>query len=117
MVEVIYSESGFGNVIGQLLEQKLKDPKRAEIAKKMKGKIFLEVRDMGVGATVEFGGGRVEVKNERPQKDFALISVADYNTLASLSSSGILKQLKLVVTGKLKIKNFGFARKFGALIS
>lgn len=117
MVSVIYPESGFGSIIGQLIEQKLKDPKKAEMAKKMKGKIFLEIRDMGVGATIEFKGESVEVKNERPDKDFAMISVADYNTLSLLSTSGILKQLRLILSGRLKIKNMGFARKFGALIS
>lgn len=117
MVSVSYPESGFANIIGQLIEQKVSEPKKAEIAKKMKGKLFLEIRDIRVGATIEFSGEKINVSNERPQKDFALISVADYNTLTLLSSAGMLKQLRLMISGKLKIKKIGFARKFGALLS
>ncbi|MDI9610688.1 MAG: SCP2 sterol-binding domain-containing protein [Archaeoglobaceae archaeon] len=117
MVVVSYPEGGFANIVGQLLEQKLSDPKKAEIAKKMRGKIFLEIRDLGVGATIEFMGEKIKISDEKPQKDFALISVANYNTLALLSSAGMLKQLRLMLSGKLKIKKIGLARKFGALLS
>ncbi|MDK2795365.1 MAG: hypothetical protein PWQ22_146 [Archaeoglobaceae archaeon] len=116
MVRVSYPESGFANMLGQLIEQNLREASKAEIAKNMKGEIYLEIRDIEVGATVEFKGEDVEVRNEKPEKPFAMISVADYNTLSLVSSSGILKQLRLILSGKLKIKNMGFARKFGALL-
>ncbi|MEM0302682.1 MAG: SCP2 sterol-binding domain-containing protein [Archaeoglobaceae archaeon] len=118
MVSVSYPEEGFANIVGQLIEQKLKEnPKKAEIAKKLRGTIFLEIRDMGVSATVEFLNDAIKVTDEKPQKDFALISVSDYETLTLLSTSGLLKQLRLMLSGKLKIKKIGLARKFGALIS
>ncbi|MEM1751601.1 MAG: SCP2 sterol-binding domain-containing protein [Archaeoglobaceae archaeon] len=118
MVSVSYPEEGFANIVGQLIEQKLKEnPKKAEIAKKLRGTIFLEIRDMGVSATVEADGEKIKVTNEKPEKDFALISVSDYDTLTLVSTSGLLKQLRLMLSGKLKIKKIGLARKFGALIS
>ncbi|MEM4689740.1 MAG: SCP2 sterol-binding domain-containing protein [Archaeoglobaceae archaeon] len=118
MVSVSYPEEGFANIVGQLIEQKLKEnPKKAEIAKKLRGTIFLEIRDMGVSATVEADGEKIKVTNEKPEKDFALISVSDYDTLTLVSTSGLLKQLRLMLSGRLKIKKIGLARKFGALIS
>ncbi|MCS7143787.1 MAG: SCP2 sterol-binding domain-containing protein [Archaeoglobaceae archaeon] len=118
MVSISYPDRGFPNVVGQLIEQKLKEnPKKAEIAKKMRGKIFLEIRNIGVGATVELDGENIKVTNEKPEKDFALISVSDYDTLTLVSSSGLLKQMRLMLSGKLKIKKIGLARKFGILLS
>lgn len=118
MVSVTYPEEGFANIVGQLIEQKLRDnPKKAEIAKKLRGTILLEIRDMGVSATVEADGERIKVTNEKPEKNFALISVSDYDTLTMVSTSGLFKQLRLMLSGKLKIKKIGLARKFGALIS
>ncbi|MCS7130019.1 MAG: SCP2 sterol-binding domain-containing protein [Archaeoglobaceae archaeon] len=117
MVVVSYPEEGFANMLGQLIEQKVKEEKKAEIAKKMNGKLFLEIREIGVGAMVEFSGESIRVSNERPEKVTALISVADYNTLTMLLTSGILKQLKFIISGKLKIKNLSFVRKFGAILS
>ncbi|MCQ4153067.1 MAG: SCP2 sterol-binding domain-containing protein [Archaeoglobi archaeon] len=117
MVSVRYPEEGFANIIGQLLEQRLKEPKKAEIAKNMRGKVYIEIRNIGVGATVEFDGDKINVTNEKPKKDSAIISVSDYETLTLLSSAGLLKQIRLMLSGKLKIRKIGFAKKFGALIS
>lgn len=117
MVSVSYPEEGFANILGQLIEQKIQDPKKAEIAKKMRGKIYIEIRNMEVGATVELNGESIRVTNEKPEKGYAMISVSDYDTLTLVATSGLLKQMQLMLSGKLKIKKIGLARKFGALIS
>jgi len=117
MISISYPEEGFANIIGQLIEQKLKDPKKAEIAKNMRGKVYIEIRNIGVGATVDFDGDKIKISHEKPKKDFAMISVSDYETLTLLSSAGLLKQIRIMLSGRLKIKKIGFAKKFGALIS
>ncbi|MCX8172543.1 MAG: SCP2 sterol-binding domain-containing protein [Archaeoglobaceae archaeon] len=117
MVRISYPEKGFPNVVGQLIEEKLKDPKKLEMAKNMHGKIFLEIRNLGVFATVEMDGENIRVTADKPDKDYAVISVSDYDTLTIVSTSGLLKQLKLMISGKLRVKKIKLARKFGILLS
>ncbi len=116
-MDVVYDESGFASILGQLIQQKIEDPAKRKMAKKMKGKIVVELRDMNVSATVIFSGNKIEVRNgELPAN--SLIS-ADFETINTLSSGkvGMLGVLKLMITGKLKIKGIGMARKFQKLLS
>jgi|YelNatPaOPRAMG01_1025707.scaffolds.fasta_scaffold244312_2 putative sterol carrier protein len=116
MISVSYPEEGFANILGQLIEQKIKEPDKAELARNIRGKLYIEIRNMNVGATVEFEGEKIKVTGEKPEKDFGMISVPDYDTLTLLSTAGMLKQMRLMLSGKLKIKKIGLARKFGALL-
>ncbi len=117
MVEVIYDDVGLASMLGQLLQQKLSDPRKAEIAKSMRGRLVIEVRDMNIAATIVFAGDRIEVRNGGGNAD-SVIS-ADFQTINSLATGqvGILGVLKLMITGKLKIKGIGMARKFQEILS
>lgn len=116
-MKVIYPESGFGNIVGQLLEEKLKKLEKVEIAKKMRGGIVIEVKDLGVSATIKFTGESVEVFNGKTESACSTIS-ANFEVINELvSGSTTLKVLKLIITRKLRIKGIAMARKFSALLS
>jgi len=118
MVEVKYDETGFAAIIGQLIQQKLEDPRKATMAKDIRGRIVIDVRDMGVAATVEFESDRIVVRNGKVGENYAEIS-ADFETINSLATGeiGTLGVLKLMLKGKLKIRGIGMAGKFQSILS
>jgi len=113
---VRYPDSGLANIIGQLLEQKLKEREKMEIAKKMRGKIVLEMKDLNAYATLEFKGEVVEATNDKTENANASIS-ANFETFQKLLSASTLKVIWFIISGKLKIRGFDLALKFGRLIS
>ncbi len=116
-VNVVYPDSGFGNIVGQLLEQKLKKSEKAEFAKKMRGEITVEVRDLGVSATIRFMGEFVEVINGSSEKADSTIS-ANFKVINELvSGATTLRVLKLMLTRKLRIRGISMAKKFSALLA
>ncbi|MFN3384872.1 MAG: SCP2 sterol-binding domain-containing protein [Archaeoglobaceae archaeon] len=116
-MNVVYPDSGFGNIVGQLLEQKLKKPEKADFAKKIRGEITIEVRDLGVSATVRFMGDLVEVMNGSSEKADSTIS-ANFKVINELVSGATsLRILKLMLTRKLRIKGIPMAKKFNALLA
>lgn len=116
-MKVVYPESGFGSIVGQILEQKLKKPEKIEIAKRMRGGIAIEVEDLEAVATVRFKGESIEVTNGKAEDVSSTIS-ANFKVINELvSQPKTLKVLKLIITRKLKIKGFTMARMFSALLS
>lgn len=116
-MNVTYPDSGFGNIVGQLLEQKLKKPGKAELTKRMRGEVVIEVKDLGVSATIKFMGDFIEVVNGKSENALSTIS-ADFNVINELvSGTTSLKVLKFILTRKLRVKGFGMARKLSALLS
>ncbi|MEM0203934.1 MAG: SCP2 sterol-binding domain-containing protein [Archaeoglobaceae archaeon] len=116
-MNVIYPDSGFGNIVGQMLEQKLKKPGKAELAKKMRGEVVIEVKDFGTSATIKFMGESIEVVNGKTENACSTIS-AEFKVINELvSGATTLKVLKLMLTRKLRIKGIAMARKLSALLA
>lgn len=116
-MNVTYPDTGFGNIVGQMLEQKLKESRKAELAKRLRGEAVIEVKDLGVSATIKFMGDFIEVVNGKSGKATSTIS-ADFNVINELVSGATsLKVLKFILTRKLRVKGFGMARKLSALLS
>ncbi|MBO8180234.1 MAG: SCP2 sterol-binding domain-containing protein [Archaeoglobus sp.] len=119
-VEVTYENQGFAMILGQLIDQAItKSPSKGNIVRDLKGNLVVEVTDMNAAATVEFNSGRITVYNGMPAKGkYSLIS-SDFETINSLATgkAGLLKTLKLIITGKLKIKGIKMARKFQSLLA
>lgn len=119
MVEVVYQKEGFANLVGNLLMQNIRrDKRKAEIARKTRGTAVIEVRDLKFTATIDLKGDRIEVWNGKPEKtDYALIS-ANYGIISFLlGNSSILNTLKLMISGKLKIKKIRLAKRLSILMS
>lgn len=114
-VEYSRDELGFATILGKILEEKLRDGKKEEIARRINGSVTVECRDLGMSATVTFRGDRIVVENGSRSSN--LIS-ADLQTLNGLTFGkiGLLGTLKLVVKGRLKIKGMMFAMKFRKLL-
>lgn len=119
-VEVTYENQGFAMILGQLIDQALtKNPSKGNLVRDLEGNLVVEVTDMNAAATVEFNKGRITVYNGMPAKGkFSIIS-SDFETINSLATgkAGMLKTLKLLATGKLKIKGLRMARKFQSLLA
>ncbi|AAB90785.1 SCP2 sterol-binding domain-containing protein [Archaeoglobus fulgidus] len=119
-VEVTYENQGFAMILGQLIDQALtKNPSKGNLVRDLEGNLVVEVTDMNAAATVEFNKGRITVYNGMPAKGkFSIIS-SDFETINSLATgkAGMLKTLKLLATGKLKIKGIRMARKFQSLLA
>jgi hypothetical protein len=119
-VEVTYENQGFAMVLGQLIEQALtSNPSKGNLVRELKGNLVVELTDMNAAATVEFNKGRITVYNGRPTKGkFSVIS-SDFETINSLATgkAGMLKTLRLMARGKLKIKGIRMARKFQSLLA
>jgi len=120
MVEVIYPKEGLANLLGNLLLQNTKrDRKKAEIARKTRGTVVIEVRDLGFSATVEFKGDKIEVRNGKPEglSDYALIS-ANFGVISYLlGNNSTINSLKLMLSGKLKIRKIMLAKKLSTIMS
>lgn len=119
-VEVTYENEGFAMILGQLIDQAItKNPSKGNLVRNLKGNVVVEVTDMNTAATVEFNNGKITVYNGAPTEGkYSLIS-SDFETINSLASgeAGLLKTLKLIITGKLKIKGIRMARKFQSLLA
>lgn len=116
-MELIYPESGFGNILGQILKQKLGNPKKAEFAKRIRGELVLEIKNLGVCATIRFMGNRIEILDKKVGGATSFVS-ANMDVINELFTGvSLMKVLKLIITRKLKVKGFGMARKFALLIS
>ncbi|WP_202319224.1 SCP2 sterol-binding domain-containing protein [Archaeoglobus neptunius] len=119
-LEVTYEKQGFASILGQLIEQSLsKNPAKGNVVRDLKGSLVVEVTDMDVSATVEFNRDRITVYNGKPvEGKFAVIS-ADFETINALSAgkAGLLKTLRWVLSGRLKIKGMRMARKFQSLLT
>ncbi|MCS7143857.1 MAG: SCP2 sterol-binding domain-containing protein [Archaeoglobaceae archaeon] len=119
MVEVVYPKEGLANLLGNLIMQNVRrDKRKAEIAMKTRGTAVIEIRDLGFTATIEFMGDKIEVKNGKPEKSkYALIS-ANYGVISSLlGNSSTIKTLKLMLSGKLKVKNVALAKRLSTIMS
>ncbi len=105
----------FATILGRILEEKLRDRRRAEIARKINGSVTVECRDLGMSATVTFNGDRIVVENGYGGK---YLTSADLQTLNGLTFGkiGLLDTLKLIMKGRLKIKGMMFAMKFRKLL-
>lgn len=116
-MNIIYPESGFGNIVGQILEQKLKKPEKTELARKMRGEVVIEVKDFRASATIKFMGDSIEVVNGKTENTCSTIS-ANFKVINELVSGATTpKVLKLILTRKLKIKGIAMARKLSALLA
>ncbi len=119
-VEVTYENQGFAMILGQLIDQTLtKNPSKGNLVRDLEGNLVVEVTDMNASATVEFNKGRITVYNGMPTKGkFSIIS-SDFETINSLATgkAGLLKTLRLILSGKLKIKGIRMARKFQSLLT
>ncbi len=119
-VEVTYENQGFAMVLGQLIDQALtENPSKGNIVRELKGNLVVELTDMNAAATVEFNMGKITVYNGKPTKGkFSVIS-SDFETINSLATGkvGMLRTLRLMASGKLKIKGIRMARKFQSLLS
>ncbi len=113
-VEYDRSEFRFATIIGRTLEEKLKG--KEDAARKIRGSITLECRDLEKRATVFFEGDRVVVRDGGGGE--SLIS-ADFQTLNALTFGrvGMLGILKLILSGRLKINGMLFAMKFRKLLN
>ncbi|MCQ4153926.1 MAG: hypothetical protein DSO01_05385 [Archaeoglobi archaeon] len=120
MVEVIYPKEGLANLLGNLIMQNTRrDIKKAEIARKTRGTVVIEIRDLGFTATVELKGDRIEVRNGKPEElsDCALIS-ANFGVISYLlGNNSTIKSLKFMLSGKLKIKKMLLAKKLSTIMS
>ncbi|WP_202319100.1 SCP2 sterol-binding domain-containing protein [Archaeoglobus neptunius] len=113
-VEYSREELKFATILGKILEEKLRDKKKEEIARRINGSVSVECRDLKMSTTITFKGDRVIV--ESGSKGKYLIS-ADLQTLNGLTFGkiGLLGTVKLIIKGKLKIKGMIFAMKFREL--
>ncbi|MEM2346543.1 MAG: SCP2 sterol-binding domain-containing protein [Archaeoglobaceae archaeon] len=118
-MDVLYPKEGFANLVGNLLMQNIRrDKKKAKIAMKTRGIAVIEVKDLGFSATIEFKGDKIEVRNGKPEgSNYALIS-ANYGVISSLlGNSSTIKTLKLIISGKLRVKKIGLAKRLSVIMS
>ena len=97
-----------------MIEQKI-----SKIPEKLKSKrVVLEILDQSVAATIDFGDEEIIVENKKPEGDYAYIAT-DFETLTKLASGeiGLFTTLKLIITGKLKVKNMGVVKEFQKILS
>lgn len=119
MVEVLYPKEGLANLLGNLLMQNIRrDKRKAEIATKTRGIALIEIKDLGFTATIEFKGDKIEVRNGKPEgSNYALIS-ANYGVISYLlGNSSTIKTLRLMLSGKLKVKKITLAKRLSTLMS
>lgn len=114
-MKIEYEPSGLSAILGQLLEQKMNEEKR-KIARNLKGSLTIEARDLNAASTIYFEGDKIILKNEKGGK--AMIST-NFQTLNDLASGkiGFFGTMKLIMTGKLKIKGFGLVKRFKKLLT
>ncbi len=114
-MKIEYEPSGLAAILGQLLEQKMDEEKR-KIARNLKGSLTIEARDLNAASTIYFEGDKILLKNEKSGN--AMIST-DFQTLNDLASGKIsfFGTLRLMISGKLKIKGFGLVKKFQKLLT
>ncbi|NHW23516.1 MAG: hypothetical protein HA489_04605 [Archaeoglobales archaeon] len=96
-----------------------RDIKKAETARKTRGTVVIDIRDLGFTATVELKGDRIEVRNGKPEElsDCALIS-ANFGVISYLfGNNSTIKSLKFMLSGKLKIKKILLAKKLSTIMS
>ncbi|MET1124784.1 MAG: SCP2 sterol-binding domain-containing protein [Archaeoglobaceae archaeon] len=113
-MEVRYDEAGLASIIGQMIEQKLRE--KEKLVRNLRGSITIELTDFDSSATVYFTGDSVIVRNGGGGE--ALIST-DFETLNKLATGeiGTLGALKLMLKRKLKIKGLGMAMKLQSLLT
>ncbi len=56
---------GFATILEKILEEKLRDKRREEIARGINGSVTVECRDLKMSATITFEGGRVVENGSR----------------------------------------------------
>lgn len=119
-IEVTYENQGLALILGQLIDQSItKNPSKGNAVRDLKGSIVVEVTDMNASATVEFNKGKITVYNGLPVKGkFSVIS-SDFETINALATgkANILKTIRLLASGKLKIKGIRMARRFQKLLT
>ncbi len=117
-MKVVYPESGVASILGQMIEQSLKDkPHKRKIAEKLRGKkVVIEFTDQNAAATVEFRDDEIVLKNTKEDGDSAYIG-GDFETLTKITTGevGTLKTLWLMMKGKVKMKKSGVLKEFQKL--
>jgi len=117
-MKVEYDGESFtlATVLGRVLEEGLKSGEKVETAKKLRGSITVECRDLKSSATIYFSGDKIVVRSGSGGK--YLIS-ADYKTLGDLTfgNAGLAKILLLLLRGELRIRGVLFAMKFRRLLN
>jgi putative sterol carrier protein len=118
-MKVVYPESGVAAILGQMIEQNLKDkPDKEKIAQKLKGeKVVVEFTDQNAAATVEFKDDEIVLTNSKYTGDCAYIGT-DFETMTKITAGqiGFVRTLWLLLTGKLKMKKSGVLKEFQKLL-
>ncbi|MEM0332811.1 MAG: SCP2 sterol-binding domain-containing protein [Archaeoglobaceae archaeon] len=114
-MKIEYEPSGLAAILGQLLEQRMNEEK-IKIAKSLKGSLTIEAKDLNAASTIYFEEDKIMLKNEKGGK--AVIST-DFQTLNELASGkiGTFGTLRLMISGKLKIKGLRLVKRFQKLLT
>jgi putative sterol carrier protein len=92
--------NGLGTMLKEIMDTNLKDPEKYKSIEKVKGSVVIKESTSGVAVTLYLDQGELKLQNDAIAKPTAYME-AGFENLAHISS-GQLKPIAAILTGKLK---------------